>query len=418
MAAHRHRAIATGITLCLSLAAGTARAEAPQGPEGETSEPPRGTYVWVDDVPLLDPVEANRNNHPPYIVYLQRCEGGLDLEPGAESSIDNTSGIIAGPITLPPYAFGDESWQEVMEIARELFSPFNIEVTDVDPGPVPHDEAMVCGTAENAGFGGAGGVAPFSCGIIPNAITFTFPESLGDNPRLIAEVVGQEVAHAWGLEHQMTCDDPMTYLPDCGPKAYQDLDAECGEFDPRPCECGNAFQNSFQHILGIFGPAIPDYEPPIILVTAPINGTTYGTGDGFTVIASISDESAVPTADLYVNGALREKDTLQPWGWQVNDLPNGLYTLEIVASDEHGNEGVSTPISVLISQANAMDSDGADESGDSGGMSGGTDTNEEDTDSAGANDDGGGCGCAQGTPNRPWLTVAPFLLLLGLRRWS
>lgn len=413
LSAHRRSASVTSIALCLTFAAGTARAEEP---EGLTSEPPRGSYVRVDGARLVDPVGPQAADVPPHIIYLQRCEGGLELTPGQDSSIDNTSSIIAGPITLPAYAFGNESWQDVVDRTRFIFSPFNIEITDVDPGDVPHDEAMVCGAASDAGFDGAGGVAPFNCGIIPNAITFTFPDTLGNNPQLIAEVIAQEVAHAWGLDHAYLCEDPMTYLSGCGPKTYQDIDAECGEFEPRPCDCGAATQNSYRLILAAFGPAIPDIDPPTILITAPLNGTTYAAGDGFTVIASIFDESAVPEADLYINGMLHEKDTLEPWGWQVSNLPDGLYTLEIVARDENGNEGLSTPSSVLVNAANAMDSDGEDGSGSAGGTLDGVDTDDEETDSAGLDGEGGGCGCAQGAPDRPWLAAAPLLMLLGLRR--
>ncbi|MEM9458391.1 MAG: Ig-like domain-containing protein, partial [Myxococcota bacterium] len=63
------------------------------------------------------------------------------------------------------------------------------------------------------------------------------------------------------------------------------------------------------------GPAIPDTDPPLIVITAPVNGTTFSSGDGFTVIADIIDESPVLEAELYVNGELFLLDNLEPWGW-------------------------------------------------------------------------------------------------------
>ena len=282
--------------------AGTARAESPK-PGERTSVPPRGTYVKVPDANVVErvalpPLEGGLP--PAHILYLQRCAGGLELTPGPDDSISNTSTIPPFPATLPEYPFGAESWQEVVVQSRSIFAPFNIEVTDEDPGSIDHDEAVVCGDGSEVGALGAGGIAPFNCGFIPNAMTFTFPGALGNDPRLIAEVIAQEAAHAWGLDHELLCEDPMTYLSGCGPKTYQDIDAECGEFEPRPCDCGIPTQNSYQHILGAFGPRIADVDGPVVLVTAPLTGTMFDEGASFNVIATITDDSEVVQAELYV----------------------------------------------------------------------------------------------------------------------
>jgi len=419
MAGHR-RTLAASIALGLSFTAGAARGEAPK-PDPLTSEPPRGTYVVVPNANgrLVDPVDPLEADHPPpHILFLQRCTGGLELMPGPDSSIDNTSSIPIGPSTLPEYPFGEESWQEVVTQARTIFAPFNIEVTDEDPGDVDHDEAVVCGDGSEIGILGAGGVAPFSptCDIIPNGISFTFPVVLGNSPRLIAEVIGQEAAHVWGLDHELLCEDPMTYLSGCGDKSFQDIDAECGEFDPRPCACGDPTQNSYQHILAAFGPAIPDIDGPVVLVTAPLTGTIFDTGDGFTVVVTITDESEVMEANLYSNGQLVDTDTTAPWGWQINNVPEGIYALEVVATDEWDNEGLSTPISILVGGGEG-DSEGDEDPDDSGGsQSAGSDSEGEETETAGQDEDAKGCGCVQGGATSPLYASGLWLLLLGLRR--
>jgi len=357
---------------------------------------------------------------PPHILFLQRCSGGLDLTPGPDSSIDNTSTIIQAPVTLPEYPFGNDSWQQVLVQSREIFSPFNIEVTDIDPGTVSHDEAVVCGESADAGVPGAGGVAPFSCGIIQNPITFTFPESLGDNPRLLAEVVAQEAAHAWGLEHELLCEDPLTYLSGCGAKTYQDVDAECGEFDPRPCDCGNETQNTFQHILNAFGPSIPDVDGPTITILAPLTGTMYEQGDSFTVLAEIVDDSIVEDATLYSNGELLDIDTTDPWGWQVNNAQGGAYTLEITAVDEYGNEGLSIPVSILVAGGDSQGGSAGDESGNGpvGGTGGGSgDATMGGTDSAGlVSGNPSGCGCTEGGAPAPAWAIGLWMLALVRKR--
>lgn len=425
IAGHR-RTIAASLTLGLALGlssiAGTARAEAPK-PDGLTSERPRGTYVRVDDARLVDPVGPQQGGSlpPPHLLFIQRCSGGLEVSPGPDDSIGNTSSIVTGPVTLPEYPYGNDSWQQVMVETRSIFAPFNIEITDEDPGEVPHDEAVVCGDPADIGLGpGVGGVAPFSCGIIANPITYTFPAALGNSPRLIAEVIAQEAAHAWGLDHELLCEDPMTYLSGCGNKTFQDIDAECGEFEPRPCSCPIETQNSYQHILAAFGPAIPDVDGPVVLVTAPLTGTMYDEGDGFNVIVTITDDSQVVEADLYVNGQLTDTDTLEPWGWQLDNMQSGIYAIEVVATDEYENEGLSTPISILVSGGASQDSEGPDPDDSGGSQSAGGSGSEggETEGSAGQDEGGGGCGCAQAGNGSPLLAGVPFLLLLGLRRRS
>jgi len=168
--------------------------------EPVANDRPHGTYVRVDAPDgLTGQAPAQHGGGTPHVLFLQRCAGGLTIYPGNGGSIDDESQIVGGVIEFPPFPYGDAAWNQVVDITTELFSPFNILVTDVDPGNAPHDEAVVCGDGAMAGFAGAGGVAPFSCGVIDNAITFTFAQTLGNDPQLIAEVIGQEAAHAWGL---------------------------------------------------------------------------------------------------------------------------------------------------------------------------------------------------------------------------
>jgi hypothetical protein len=132
-----------------------------------------------------------------------------------------------------------------------LYQPFGVVVTDVDPGSAPHFEAIVAGAPGEIGASGIGGVSPFACGVIDNAITYSFANIYG-SVQDICDTVAQESAHAFGLEHEYLCEDPMTYLTGCGAKVFQDVDAPCGELAPRDCECGGPTQNSFQVLTDVF----------------------------------------------------------------------------------------------------------------------------------------------------------------------
>src|SRR5688572_14943306 len=128
------------------------------------SEMPRGTYVRVPASPIEGAPAQAAEGGEPHILFLNRCAGSVTISAGwPDDNTVNRSGILGGSVTFPPYPFGDASWNEVVEHTRQIFSPFNVAITDVDPSPAPHDEAIVCGSGSMAGFGGAGGVSPFTC---------------------------------------------------------------------------------------------------------------------------------------------------------------------------------------------------------------------------------------------------------------
>lgn len=47
----------------------------------------------------------------------------------------------------------------------------------------------------------------------------------------MCEVMAQEIAHSYELDHQTLPTDPMSYLEYDGDREFQDEDAFCGEFD-------------------------------------------------------------------------------------------------------------------------------------------------------------------------------------------
>lgn len=396
------------------------------------STAPRGTYVRMP--PVLGAEVPARQAGERHILFLNRCAGGLTLDAGwPDDNTVNRSGILGGTTHFPEYPFGDGSWNQVVLESREIFAPFDIEVTDVDPSPMPHDEAVICGSGELAGFGGAGGVSPFTCDVIPSPITFTFPESLGDDPRTIAEVIAQEAAHAWGLEHEFKCEDPMTYLYGCGEKSFQDGDYPCGEYEPRACECGGASQNAYQYILDLFGPAVPDTEAPTATITSPDDGDVFAVGDDFDIAVAVTDDNAIAMVELYLDGELSSADMSDPYGpWPVIDAVAGSYEIYVVATDAAGKETVSGVVRFEVTDQGAPpdasdDTDGGDEGGGTLG-DGGDGEGDDGFDgggqpgalppSYGLGLDDGGCACTAG-PTAPtgaapvkWFTV---LALLGLR---
>lgn len=376
---------------------GSARADEPI-----VDDRPHGTYVRVDPPDEVTAQTPAQHGGDPHVLFLNRCAGGLTIYPGGGGSINNESEIVGGTINFPPFPYGDGAWNQVVDTTTALFSPFNILVTDVDPGNTPHDEAVVCGDGAMAGFAGAGGVAPFSCGVIPNAITFTFAETLGNDPQLIAEVIGQEAAHAWGLDHEYLCEDPMTYLSGCGNKTFQDIDAQCGEFNPRACSCGGNTQNSYQWIIDTWGAAVPDNAPPTAAITYPNDGDVFTPGAEFEITVDVSDDVQVADVTLFVDGAAQGADASAPFGpWPVSNIPEGSYSFYIEASDVAGNVTQSATVTIDVTPDGLPPpSDGSGDSG-GGGDSGGVDSAADSGGLGGTGDDGGGSGGGGGAGALP-----------------
>ncbi len=412
----------SGVAVLIAL---TASAEARAG---EFAARPHGTKVRVD-APNAIATRTEPFAGPPLVLFVNRCQGGITLTPGQEDdSSANVSMILDGPLQLAEYPYGDAQWAQIVSGVQEIFAPFNVIVTDQDPSPMPHDEAIVCGRSEGTTFEGAAGVAPYTCGQIPNAITYTFPETIGNDLRFTIETIAQEAAHAWGLDHSYKCEDPMTYLEGCGNKAFQDGDFPCGEYSARACDCsGQPTQNTYQHILNTVGPAQADGAPPSVSITAPTDGATFTRGDDFRMAISASDDTGVASVELYLDGTLIATDAQAPFdGWPMNDSPLGSYEFYVRAVDRGGNEGFSETITVQIT-ADGLDPEDPDEGGSSGGEDFEDEEEPGDTDGVDTGVPGGvpfaqptprdqGCGCTVGADeDSPWF-LGVFLLAGALRR--
>ena len=324
-----------GVMLGLAWAAGAARAEAP-----------RGTVVWSDATSRLAP---GPDDPLPRLLYLNRCmPDGCEISPGEDDSRNDTSSIVGGLAYLPAFTQDETTWRAVVACVKKTYAWFDIEITDVDPGPAtPHFEVMFGGAAtdlrnEWIPFN-AGGVAPGTCWPLHNAITFVF-DVFEDHVENLCYVAAQESAHALGLDHELLANDPMTYLSYSGHRDFQDQLASCGEDVPRRCWCGGEEQNSFRDIMAIFGPHAP--TPPTVTITEPAAGAYVPTG--FTVRAEYLDDIDVVRAEMLVDGVVLATRTAPPFSFRApSGITEGAHTLTVRGYDPQGTAGeASIPIEV------------------------------------------------------------------------
>jgi hypothetical protein len=294
---------------------------------------PRLVTKWVEPSPGAEPLQVLPLGER-RIIFMNR--NGGTYSPGDNNSSANVSSIPNQVSTIPPWPYSDAAWEQFMLCSIDMFGRFNIEVTDIDPGGVEHIESVMGGHPADVQMDpGVGGVSPFSCGIIDRSIVYTFAEIWGNNPQRLCEVAAQEIAHSFGLEHEMLCSDPLTYLPDCGPKTFQDIDAACGEYTARPCSCGDGgLQNTVQHFTALVGPA--EATPPTLVVNAPQENDIVN--PGFQVLVTVTDNYAVDKTDLYIDGGFATTSGLSPFTLTApTNIPVGAHQLEIRAYDVGGN---------------------------------------------------------------------------------
>jgi hypothetical protein len=107
-------------------------------------------------------------------------------------------------------AFSDAEQASIREIwarVAEKYSPFNLDVTTVDPGSYPLGKVLrvvVGGAGAWSGgtYGGLSYVGSFTAG--PNT-SWVFPQNLGGgNAFYTAEAIAHESGHGFGLQHQST----------------------------------------------------------------------------------------------------------------------------------------------------------------------------------------------------------------------
>lgn len=280
------------------------------------------------------------------IIFLNRCVGNCTITKGATDARTNTSSIPVGAAgatyTLSAFNKGDAAWSELVTCVRDLYLPYGVQITDVDPGPnVLHHEAMVAGTDAEIGWDGALGVGSVDpdCAPYNNGISYAFANAHADIEDL-CWTVAQEVGHTYGLDHVFDCHDPMTYLPGCFRKYFRNEDYICGEYEERACRCGNV-QNSHTRLFTLFGKG-NDIPAPDVEIIGPMAGATINAS---TVIeGTLTAGRGLGTIELWINGHKWDEQQgpaldrqTGTFGFNLpSELPNSVLDIEVRANTDLG----------------------------------------------------------------------------------
>jgi uncharacterized protein (TIGR03382 family) len=300
----------------------------------------------------LEPGQPRSFTKVSHTLFLNPClPDGCTVMPGLDDSRTNKSTIARAQTQLTAWPHGEAAWQDLVRCVSDMYAPFDIHVTDVDPGTADHFEVMVAGTPGALGLPtGVGGVAPFiACdGQIPNNVmSFVFAAAI-NNADFLCWATAQESAHVWGLDHELNPLDPMTYLtPPIKKEGFQNTWSPCGEEmgKERGCECGGFKQNSYQYLMDTFGPRT--LEPATLTITHPKNGAWIK--PGAKVRFAMMSQLSVTSASLQVDGATAAtiaKDDPHLFVTPL-DLAAGERTLAVVAKDT-GDREIAGQVAVQV----------------------------------------------------------------------
>lgn len=332
--------VAVAAVVMLVTAPGVARAAPPGG------VPDRRVIV---DAPEVPPAAAASVSHT---IYLERCKGDCTITKGTSNNATAmTSSIPSGTGTfkIKEYRSGtgeigasaDAEWAQLVQCMREVYSPFDVVVTDVKPTTGTYHLAMIAGLPADIGLSNdILGIAPLAgnCAAQDNVISFSFANAHAPQDRVhnLCWTAAQESAHAFGLDHEYefadkrsACSDPMTYRVDCGgQRFFRNFAATCGENAARPCKC-SATQNSHQKLTSVFGAGTPITPPPVSTLVLP---QASGTLDAV-VAAKASSQRGVTRVEMRINGFGWAELKGAPFG--AAGQPETLYTIPVPASLPH-----------------------------------------------------------------------------------
>ncbi len=308
--------------------------------------PPRATGVVRDD------------SGPVRTIYLNQCVGGCTVTAIASTNSDNDDAVTDKTILLQPpgtynldqFAFGSATWAAVVQCVQQVYSAYDVTITDQRPSSGVYNETLVAGLPAEGNLDvDTLGIAPISndCSPLSDevALVFANADPGPDHVEGVCWTTAQETAHIYGLDHEYefidaaaptplnashdpsACSDPMTYQTDCGgQKFFRDYGARCGEFgppldnSPRDCRCSQ-YQNSHAQLMQVFGSGTPTLTAPTSQILAPAGGTASA---GQVVEVTATAQRGIAYVELVLNGAVWSQT---PGNFDSSGNPGSAYTL-------------------------------------------------------------------------------------------
>jgi len=363
---------------------------------------------------------------------------GEKLYNGSDNSAENLSSL-AGAGTYPGFTGSETTALAIIQAVQADMAALGVVVV-YEKRPhktLPYTMAMVSGSWQDTNIDEpAGGVAPGTdCEARGQRhVVYVFDKS--------ASTVGQEAAHAWGLDHTNGADRIMSYTPgtnkhfgdNCQPLCEEGCQGPgsigCRAVHEKYCGVDSEAQNDLAELGFIFGTNEPDTEPPEVDIVEPVADVVVEAGATVKVLGSVHDNYGGVGWRLEVvkdgETIFDEVDYEKGLGWNLTNLPKGVYEVMLEAEDHFGHI-VSDEVTLYVGVEAPADSDaggtggseeGSEASGDvptTDGIQPSTTTMTSETDPGGEGEGGSSDGGCRISPHAggPAGLLAP-LLGLGL----
>lgn len=206
-----------------------------------------GTDANLDATPPCTPPAT-----PSRVVFLNRTGGTYTS--GEANSRTNSTPIVSSTTTVN--AWTTTSWPALMACVSKKLEPFNITLTDVDPGTSEHLEVVFAQGSLPLFVGGTHAVAPFTCGVVANGVSFVSQGYADANIAQGCAAAVSNVGFSLGLESVTACPDAMAFDPtSCTDASFTNVALQCGTTVATSCQCGpGTTQSSFAKLLAVTGP--------------------------------------------------------------------------------------------------------------------------------------------------------------------
>lgn len=213
-------------------------------------------------------------------------------------------------VRIPAFGGGDRVWKQVVGCVREQYAPFDVTIVTERPTAGRYVTAVVGGRASQLGLDDSttNGVGPYNGEVIDDAVVHVFSQvGTGEKDvENLCAVTAHEVGHALGLDHEYKCGDIMSYFLDqCGARHFMDVEARCGEDEPRDCGNGAKTQSSYRTLANNVG-LRPDADSRTPKTPRPEDGDAdvgeLGQGRGANGDGDGADERGVTNGDVGTDG--------------------------------------------------------------------------------------------------------------------
>ena len=305
--------------------------------------------IWTPPLPVAPPTDHVRGaaDGVPEILYVNFDGAVLQSGCGNDAHYDCSTLADLFDGYVGPYQDNEQARMSILDATRKAVADFGIRVVTRRP-PDDVDYTMVI--YGDLGAQSFAGIAPYiDCeDLHPGDTSFT-QAFTGSNTG--STVILQEAAHTWGLEHVDSELDILNPFKAAG--LSQDFIDDCfrivanTDLQPTPGACNQihtlfcpeGFQNSYREMLHLFGPHIPDVNPPEFEITEPEDGAVFVAPVDFSLRGSLDDElhPQFYTVQIYFGEELLGEQQNTKVDLRITNPEPGDYDLRVVVLDEAGN---------------------------------------------------------------------------------